>query len=232
MTLLHKGHQSINRTKALARELVWWPGISADIASLVANCKQCAFTRVNLAEPLVSMALPGRHLNGKTFILVVDYYSRLPEVVTLRSTTAQAVINALKSIFARHGILQEVRSDNSPPFSSQEFASFAASYGFKHETSSPYYAQSNGEAETMVCTVKDLFCKLSDPHLALLSYWDTPGVDGFSPAQLLMGCQLRTEVPKQKSKLRPNWPSGKGVTAKDAAYKRKQTDNFNVHHGA
>ncbi|XP_037515497.1 uncharacterized protein K02A2.6-like [Rhipicephalus sanguineus] len=242
LTLLHEGHQGINRTKALARESVWWPGISADIASLVTNCEQCASTRVNLAEPLVSTALPGRpweflgmdlfHLNGQTFLLVVDYYSRFPEVVTLRSTTARAVIDALKSIFARHGIPQDVRSDNGPPFSSQEFAAFAASYGFNHATSSPHYAQSNGEAERMVRTVKDLFRKCKDPHLALLSYRDTPGVDGFSPAQLLMGRQLRTRVPKQNSQLHPNWPPRKDVVAKDVAYKRKQTDDYNRHHGA
>nr|XP_050038416.2 uncharacterized protein LOC126535656 [Dermacentor andersoni] len=129
-------------------------------------------------------------LNGQTFILVVDYYSRFPEVVTLRSTTAQAVIDALKSIFARHGIPQEGRSDNGPPFSSQEFAAFAASYGFNHRTSSPHYAQSNGEAERMVRTIKDLFRNSKDPYLALLRYRDTPGVNGFSPAQLLMGRQL------------------------------------------
>ncbi|XP_037515525.1 uncharacterized protein K02A2.6-like [Rhipicephalus sanguineus] len=142
-------------------------------------------------------------LNGQTFLLVVDYYSRFPEMVTLRSTTARAVIDALKSIFARHGIPQDVRSDNGPPFSSQEFAAFAASYGFNRATSSPHYAQSNGEVETMVRTVKDLFRKSKDPHLALLSYRETPGVDGFSPAQLLMGRHLRTRVPKQNSQLRP-----------------------------
>nr|XP_050049913.1 uncharacterized protein K02A2.6-like [Dermacentor andersoni] len=108
------------------------------------------------------------HLNGQTFILVVDYCSRFPEVVTLRSTTAQAVIDALKSIFARHGIPQEVRSDNGPPFSSQEFAAFAASYGFNHMTSSPHYAQSNGEAERMVRTIKDPFRKSKDPGSAQL----------------------------------------------------------------
>nr|XP_050042515.1 uncharacterized protein K02A2.6-like [Dermacentor andersoni] len=85
-TLLHEGHQGINRTKALARESVWWPGISTDIASLVANCEQCASTRVNFAEPLLSTALPGHpweflgmdlfHLNGQTFILVVDYITQ------------------------------------------------------------------------------------------------------------------------------------------------------------
>ncbi|XP_037520544.1 uncharacterized protein K02A2.6-like [Rhipicephalus sanguineus] len=211
LTLLHEGHQGINRTKTLARELVWWPGISADIASLVSNCEQCASTRVNLAEPLVSTALPGRpweflgmdlfYLNGQTSLLVVDDYSRLTEVVTLRSTTARAVIDALKSIFARHGIPQDVRSDNGPSFSSQEFAAFAASYGFNHATSSPHYAQSNGEAERMVRTVKDLFRKSKDPHLPLLSYRDTPGVDGFSPAQLLMGRQLRYRVLPATSQL-------------------------------
>ncbi|XP_037555124.1 uncharacterized protein K02A2.6-like [Dermacentor silvarum] len=200
LTLLHEGHQDINMTKALARESVWWPGISADIASLVTNCEQCTSTHVNLAEPLVSAALRGRpweflgidlfHLNGQTFILVVDYYSSFSEVVTLRSTTAQAVIDALKAVISRHGITQEVRLNNGPPFSSQEFAAFAASYGFNHVTSSPHYAQSNGGAKRMARTIKDLFRKSKDPHLALLSYRDTIGVDGFSPAQLLMGRQL------------------------------------------
>nr|XP_050038007.1 uncharacterized protein K02A2.6-like [Dermacentor andersoni] len=242
LTLFHEGHQGINRTKVLARESVWWPGISTDIASLVANCEQCASTRVNFAEPLLSTALPGHpweflgmdlfHLNGQTYILVVDYYSRFPEVVTLRSTTAQAVIDALKSIFARHGIRQEVRSDNGPPLSSQEFAAFAASYGFNHRTSSPHYAQSNGEVERMVRTIKDLFRKSKDPYLALLMYRDTPGVNGFSPAQLLMGRQLGTRVPKQGSQLCPNWPPMKEIVAKDATYKQKQADNYNRHHGA
>lgn len=143
LTLLHEGHQGINRSKARARESVWWPGITAEITSMVTNCEQCASTRVNLSEPLVSTPLPGRpwemlgmdlfHLNGQTFILVVDYYSRFPEVVTLRSTTPQVVIDVIKSIFARHGIPQRVRSDNGPPFSSREFTSFAKSYGFDHD---------------------------------------------------------------------------------------------------
>ncbi|XP_054926179.1 uncharacterized protein [Dermacentor andersoni] len=84
----------------------------------------------------------------------------------------------------------------------------------------------------MVRTIKDLFRKSKDPHLALLSYRDTPGVDGFSPAQLLMGRQLRTKVPKQDSQQRPNWPPTKRVVAKDAAYKQKQADNYKRHHGA
>lgn len=64
------------------------------------------------------------------------------------------IIVPLKSIFARHGIPE--MSDNGPQFSGQAFTSFADSYGFRLITSSPRFPQSNGEAERMVQTVKNL----------------------------------------------------------------------------
>lgn len=105
----------------------------------------------------------------------------------MRSTTAQVVVDVFKSLFARHGIPQQARSGTGPPFLSREFAAFATSYGFYHATSSPHFVQSNGEVERMIRTVKDLPRKAKDPYLALLSYRDTLGLTGFSPAQLLMG---------------------------------------------
>ena len=59
-------------------------------------------------------------LEGVTYLLVVDYFSRYPEVKQLKSTTSTAVIHALKAIFSTHGIPEIVRSDNGPQFSSQE----------------------------------------------------------------------------------------------------------------
>ena len=105
---------------------------------------------------------------------MVDYFSRYPEVVQLRSTTSGAVISHLKSVFARHGIPEVVRSDNGPQYASKEFSEFAQSYGFQHITSSPKYPQSNGQAERMVQTVKQLLRDSEDPYLAILSYRATP----------------------------------------------------------
>ena len=76
-------------------------------------------------------------LNRSNYLLVVDYFSRFPEIIQLTSTTSVRVISTLKSVFLRHGIPEIVRSDIEPQYSSLEFGSSASSHGFQHLTSSP-----------------------------------------------------------------------------------------------
>ena len=83
----------------------------------------------------------------------------------LPSTTANIVIAKLKSVFARWGIPFEVITDNGPQFDSQSFKDFSLSYGFKHTTSSRYFAQANGEAECAVKIAKSIL-RQEDPMLA------------------------------------------------------------------
>ena len=104
-------------------------------------------------------------------MLVIDYYSRFIEICKLSNTTSEGVINQLKSIFARH------------------------------VTSSPRYPQANGEAERAVKTMKQLLDKSQDPYIALLSYQSTPIKLGYSPAELLMGSNLRSTVPMTNDQL-------------------------------
>ena len=102
-------------------------------------------------------------LNGVNYILLIDYFSRYPEVVKLTSTTSGSIITALKSIFSRHGVPEVLVSDNGPQYASQEFASFARKYDFAHVTSSPRFPQSNGQAEQTVQTVKKLLWRFRGP---------------------------------------------------------------------
>ena len=138
--------------------------------------------------------------------LVIDYFSRYIEIAKLTSESTGCVIKHMKSIFARHGIPQELISDNGPQYSSREFTNFAKEYGFVHTTSSPQYPQANGEAEQAVRTVKTLLEKSSDLYLALLTYRATPITNtGYSPAELLMNRKIRTTLPillQDKSTLR------------------------------
>ena len=130
-------------------------------------------------------------MEGRAIPHYLDYYSRYPEIAKLSSTTSSAVITVLKSVFARHGIPEVVRSDNGPQYSSKEFSQFASSYGFQHITSSPRYPQSNGQAERIVRIVKKMLKQSTDPYLAILNYRATPlPWCKLSPAELLMGTEV------------------------------------------
>ena len=85
----------------------------------------------------------------KYYLLVVDYYSKYPEIARQPDKTAPTVVLHLKEIFARHGIPQEMVSDiaDNMPFSSQKMGEFAEELRVSQSTSSPHYAQSNGQAE-------------------------------------------------------------------------------------
>ncbi|KAK9543151.1 hypothetical protein VZT92_000950 [Zoarces viviparus] len=121
-------------------------------------------------------------------------------------------------------------SNNGPQFSGQAFTSFAALYGFRHVTSSPWFPQSNGEAERAVQTVKNLLKKAGDPYLALLAYRDTPLQSGYSPAKLLMGRRLHTTVPTLPSQLGPALPDSITFASKEKEKGISDAENYNRRH--
>ena len=93
--------------------------------------------------------------HGCDFLVVLDYYSKYPEILQLPDKTAKTIITHTKSICSRHGITEEIVSDNMP-FGSREFKDFGHEWGIKTTTSSPTYAQSYGQAERFVQTLKGL----------------------------------------------------------------------------
>ena len=130
---IHEGHQGITICRERAKNSVWWPGLSREIQYLVQQCRVCTLQRDKKPETLITTPLPDRpwqvvatdlfELKGVDYFIVIDYFSRYVEVAPLQRTTKSSeVIRALKSIFARHGILVQVRSDNGPQFDSAEFS--------------------------------------------------------------------------------------------------------------
>ncbi|UYV74443.1 hypothetical protein LAZ67_11003580 [Cordylochernes scorpioides] len=203
---LHAGHFGITKTRLRARETVWWPGISEEIAETVRKCSVCIQEAVSKHEPLIPTNFPTRpwqkigmdlfKFENKWYLVVIDYYSRFPEMIQLDRLTANVVVRGCKSIFARHGVPETVVSDNGTQFgAAREFANFARQYGFTHVTSSPRFPQSNGMAEAGVKIAKLILKKNQDPSLGLLEYRSTPLENGYSPAELLMGRKLRTTLP-------------------------------------
>lgn len=240
LNTVHEGHQGMTKCIARAQQSIWWPGLTKQLKQKVESCAVCAREAHTAPEPLMATQLPKRpwqriaadlfQWDRAMYILVIDYFSRYIEVANLTSTTATQVINKLKAIFARHGVPEVLVTDNGPQFSAEEFAAFAKDYDFIHTTTSPHYPQSNGEAERAVRTVKSLLKKGEDPHKALMAYRATPLAHGSSPAQLLMGRNIRTPLPVCQEKLQPGWPNLQAFRRKDQELKQKQASWFNKRH--
>lgn len=236
-------HQGKTKCKQLAETCIWWPGMAKAIDE---KCQFCAFCEehkpMQRHEPLITTPLPDGpwkvlatdlcEFKKRSYLIVVDYYSRYIEICDLsKSSTSAVVIGKLKNMFAKYGCPEEVRSDGGPQYTSQEFKHFAKEYCFRHVTSSPHFPQSNGAAERAVQVAKGIL-KQQDPYLALMMYRSTPhSATGVSPAQLLFGRRIRTPLPALPQQLCPSWPDDNLVRSKDAVAKEKSAFFFNRRHG-
>ena len=57
-------------------------------------------------------------------MLIVDYFSKYPEVISASSETAGTTIKVVQAVFSRHELPNTVVADNMP-FNSAEFKDFA-----------------------------------------------------------------------------------------------------------
>jgi len=153
--LAHEGHQGLVKTRTLLRSKVWFPRMDSLVDSIVKRCVPCQVaTPKPSREPLQMTPLPSGpweqvsidfcEVAGHYVLVVVDDYSRFPEIEIVHSTSAKAVIPKLDRIFAAYGVPQVVKSDNGPPFNGGEFAQFAKYIGFKHRKVSPLWPRRTG----------------------------------------------------------------------------------------
>ncbi|KAF4529376.1 hypothetical protein B566_EDAN015429 [Ephemera danica] len=212
LRLLHQVHQGVVRTKGLARCYFWWPGMSIDIEKFVSSCDVCMQSRNTPAKaPVMTWPTPKApwsrlHLDfagpihGFTFLIGVDAYSKWVECDdTNGSMTSATVIKCCRKWFATHGLPDEMVCDNAACFKSEEMYNYCASNGIKQSFSAPFHPATNGQAERVVQTVKNLLLKFDSktwkselPNILLMLHVTPNPVTGKSPAELLMGRCPRT----------------------------------------
>ena len=153
--------------KALARSFVWWSGLDTQIEELGRGCYGAQANASSPPKaPLHPWEWPAKpwqclHIDfagpfhGLMWLIVVDAHSKWPEVPLLMSTvTAATTITKLRSLFALHGLPEQVVSDNGTQFTSHEFQRFIAANGIRHIRSAPYHPATNGLVERFVQTFK------------------------------------------------------------------------------
>lgn len=219
---LHEPHFGMTKTKQRARASVFWPNINNEIEQIVMQCRECQLNSPNKQkEPLIQHEIPNEpfkkvacdilEYGSKSYLVVIDYYSKWIELCKLKNKTAKQVNFELLRIFSTFGYPHVIIADNMP-MGSYESSQFAASNDIKIITSSPNYAQSNGMAERAVQICKNILKKSDNEEnvlKSLLAYRTTQIKDiNFTPAQLLQNRNLRNELPMHENKFKPKVCTG------------------------
>lgn len=118
---LHSTHLGICKTKSLARMYVWWPNVNKHIEDLVQACPACAENRNNPPKavsnpwPKATGSWQRIHIDfagpfqGQFFLLIVDAYSKWPEIFRMANITSS---NEFETFLSKNGI----QHMTSPPF--------------------------------------------------------------------------------------------------------------------
>lgn len=149
LAILHKGHMGAERTKKLAKDIVFWPKMCQDIDNTVSTCPACNSCKSHLQkEPLINLLIPdlpwqtlGADIfewNNQQYLVTVDSYSGWFDVALLTDVSSRQVLTAMKRLFATHGVPENLMTDNGRQFVSKEFDQFTKEWNIHHITSSPY----------------------------------------------------------------------------------------------
>ena len=127
--IAHEGHQAIAKCKQYLRSKLWFPGLDKMVEEKVEGCRGCQATTYtptrDLLKPTELPDRPWQKLDmdfwgplpsGEHILVMIDEYSRYPELDFVRSTGAKAVVPHIDRVFATHGIPERVKTDGGTPF--------------------------------------------------------------------------------------------------------------------
>ena len=76
---------------------------------------------------------------GVYILVFVDTYSRFPLIRYTRSTEHKTTIRALDNILAEYGNIEQIDTDNGPPFNGEEWKLYLKQKGIKHRKITPLW---------------------------------------------------------------------------------------------
>ncbi|KAM9717937.1 uncharacterized protein ACNS7B_021418 isoform 1-T1 [Menidia menidia] len=177
------GHMGYDKTLNRIMARFYWPGIRADVRRWCAVCPECqlvnpaAIPRAPL-RPLPLMEVPfervgmdligpfHRSARGYRFVLVlVDYATRYPEAVPLRTISAKSVAQALFQVISRVGIPKEILTDQGTQFMSRTLRELYGLLDIKSIRTSVYHPQTDGLVERLNKTLKSMIRKFGHERI-------------------------------------------------------------------
>lgn len=118
LIMAHEGHFGMSKTKERLRLIYWWPGMDIQVEQVVKDCIPCCMSEKSQkprVQPMVIRERPKKpweefafdilgpvRANGESYAFVlVDLYSRWPEVKITNCIDTMHMIEFLKEVFGR-----------------------------------------------------------------------------------------------------------------------------------
>lgn len=217
------GHMGSKKTFSRITSHFFWPGLRTDVSKYCATCPQCQIVARKMksqraplqptqivTEPFKKIAIDivgelPRSTTGHRYILtIVDYATRYPAAIPLRSVTSKAVADALIQYFCMVGIPDELVSDQGSNFVGKLMTQLYEQLGICKIKTSVYHPEANGLVERFNGTLKSMLKKFVaervqtwDKYLPylLFAYREIPNEStGYSPFELLYGRSVRKKA--------------------------------------
>jgi len=108
---IHNGHIGIEKCKARAHSCVFWLAMTKDIEQDVKRCPACNTHSKAIQKELFKLHAVPTHpwennvganyftFNNQDYFLIVDYFSKYPEVIPVHDKTVETTIRVMKTIF-------------------------------------------------------------------------------------------------------------------------------------
>nr|XP_061838109.1 protein NYNRIN-like [Nerophis lumbriciformis] len=212
-------HLGVQKTYDRIITRFYWPGVKRAIEDFCKGCPECQKNapRPTYRNPLVplpiistlfsrlAMDIVGplpKSARGHRYILVIlDYATRYPEAVQLRTASAKAIAHELFMMFSRVGIADEILTDQGKCFMSQVLTMLYKWLKVKRIRTSVYHPQTDGLVERFNYTLKKMLKKLADedgkdwdhliPYVLFAIREVLQASTGFSPFELVYGRRPR-----------------------------------------
>ena len=212
-------HFGRNKTTEYIPRHFTWPGLRHDVAEMCKRCQTCqkmargSFRKAKLV-PLPVIEVPFTRIamdtvgplprteEGHRYILtIVDYGSRYPDAIPLRTTSSQDVAEALLEYFSRVGLPKEILTDRGSNFTSDLMDKLYQMLGIRGICTSAYHPQTDGMVERYNATLKSCLRKYVDkfpqewnksiPFVLFACRSVIHQSTGFSPFEIIFGRQPR-----------------------------------------
>ncbi|XP_053563243.1 tyrosine--tRNA ligase, cytoplasmic isoform X1 [Bombina bombina] len=161
------GHPGETRTLQLLTRLYWWPNMKRSISEYIKGCITCQTCKTEKKTPYgLLMPIPVSDRPWKqigidfivdlppskthtTIMVVVDSFSKMAHFIPFHKlpSSAETATLFIEQIVRLHGVPSIVISDRGSQFTSRFWKSLCLSLGIKHQYTTSFHPQANGQVE-------------------------------------------------------------------------------------